>query len=335
MMDRRWRLAACLVMAAAITSGEEGKWTPRQVLELDPAWLTKMGLELPVSRLWDPQRGTGLLAGAVNIGGCSAGFVSSTGLILTNHHCLFGILQEHSRPGRDLITEGFIAQTREQELPGRTTRVIVPRRFTDVTREVNSAVPPGAGDLERLKAIEAKQKALVAACEKTPGVRCNVAAFDGGLQYVLAEGLELTDVRLVYAPPRAVGEFGGEPDNFRWPRHTGDFAMARAYRNGKPYQPEFYFPISRAGVKAGDFVMVLGYPGRTMRSLTAEEMANERDFRFGLRKAGLRRVDPLAGCHYQGRCRRHHHRGGHPQEPEQLAHQRARPTGGPGARPDH
>ncbi len=283
-MHRGLQFAACLVLAAGLTSAEEGKWTPQQVLQLDPAWLREIGLELPVSRLWDPQRGTGLLAAAVNIGGCSAGFVSRTGLILTNHHCLFGILQEHSRPDRDLITSGFIAQTQEQELPGKTTRAVVPRKFTDITKEVTEAVPAGAGDLERLKAIEAKQKSLVAACEKTPGARCNVAAFDGGLQYVLVEGIELTDVRLVYAPPRAVGEFGGEPDNFRWPRHTGDFAMARAYKDGKPYQPEFYFPISRAGVKAGDFVMVLGYPGRTMRSMTAEEMANERDFRFGLRK---------------------------------------------------
>ncbi len=280
----RWcSAAACLAMAAATAFGEEGKWTPQQVLELDAAWLKQMGLEMPVSRLWDPQRGAGLLAGAVNIGGCSAGFASATGLILTNHHCLFGIVQEHSRPDRDLITNGFIARTREEELPSKTTRVTIPRKFTDVTREVNAAVPAGADDLQRLKAIEGREKALVAACEKALATRCSVAAFDGGLQYVLVESAELTDIRLVYAPPRAIGEFGGEPDNFRWPRHTGDFAVARAYKDGKPYRPEFYFPISRAGVKPGDFVMVLGYPGRTMRSLTAGEMANERDFRFGLR----------------------------------------------------
>jgi hypothetical protein len=274
---------ACLSLAAAVAFGEEGKWTPQQVLQLDPAWLKQMGLELPVSRLWDPQRGTGLLAGAVNIGGCSAGFVSSTGLILTNHHCLFGIIQEHSRPGRDLITDGFIARTQEEELPGKTTRVTVPRKFTDVTKEVEAAVPAGANDLDRSKAIEAKQKALVAECEKTPGMRCSVAAFDGGLQYVLVESIELTDIRLVYAPPREIGEFGGEFDNFRWPRHVGDFAIARAYKDGKPYHPEFYFPISTAGVKDGDFVMVLGYPGRTMRSLTAGEMADQRDYLFKLR----------------------------------------------------
>jgi hypothetical protein len=264
------------------TSAEEGKWTPQQVLQLDARWLKQQGLELPVSRLWDPQRGTGLLTAAVSVPGCSAGFVSATGLILTNHHCLFNLVQEHSRPDRDLMTNGFIAQSREDELPGKTMRVTVPRKFTDVTKEVEAATANEKDDLARLKAIEAKEKELVAACEKTPGNRCNVGVFDGGLQYVLVEGLDLTDIRLVYAPPRAVGEFGGEIDNFRWPRHVGDFAMARAYKDGKPYQPEFFFPISGTGVKPGDFVMLMGYPGRTFRSLTAEEMANERVFRFEL-----------------------------------------------------
>jgi hypothetical protein len=280
----KWCAAIVLVAMAGAARAEEGKWTPQQVLQLDPQWLRDQGLELPVSRLWDPQRGTGLLAATVNIGGCSAGFVSAAGLILTNHHCLFGVLQEHSRPDRDLITNGFIAHTREEELRSKTTRVTVPRKFTDVTADIEASVPAGSGDLARSKAIESREKALVADCEKkTDGARCRVAAFDGGLQYVLVESFELTDIRLVYAPPRAVGEYGGEPDNFRWPRHTGDFSMARAYLNGQPYHPEFYFPIAKQGVKPGDFVMVLGYPGRTMRALTADEMANQRDFGFALR----------------------------------------------------
>jgi hypothetical protein len=275
-----WLALGLLVTPAAAV---EGKWTPQQVLELDPAWLRQLGLELPPERLWDPRRGTGLLAAAVNIGGCSAGFVSETGLILTNHHCLFGVLQEHSTPQRDLIANGFLARTPEEELPSRTTRVAVPRKFTDVTGAVLAAVPPGAADLARQEAIERKQKELVAECEKQPGARCRVAAFDGGVQYVLVESFELADVRLVYAPPRAVGEYGGEIDNWMWPRHTGDFAVARAWKDGKPYRPEFWFPISRAGVKPGDFVMVLGYPGRTVRSLTAAEMALQRDGFFALR----------------------------------------------------
>src|ERR1017187_1179978 len=202
---------------------------------------------------------------------------------LCNHHCLFGIVQEHSRPGRDLITDGFIARGREEAMPAETMRVTVPHKFTDVTKEVEGSVPQGAGDLARSKAIESKQKALVAACEKTPGMRCSVAAFAGGLQSVGVETIDPTDPRLVYAPPRAIGKFGGGADNFRWPRHTGDFALGRAYKDGKPYQPEFFFPISPNGVQPGDFVMVLGYPGRTVRSMTAGEMANDRDFRFQLR----------------------------------------------------
>jgi hypothetical protein len=275
--------AVCLALALSIAHADEGKWTPQQLLQFEAAWLKKQGLELPVSRLWDPARGAGLLAATISTGGCSAGFVTNTGLFLTNHHCLFGIVQEHSGPTNDLISRGFIAATPADELRGKNTRVTVPHRFTDVTKDIEAAVPAGANDLARTKAIESKEKSLIAACEKTAGQRCTVARFDGGLQYVLIATIELTDVRLVYAPPRSIGEFGGEDDNFRWPRHTGDFAIGRAYKDGKPYQPEFYFPIARTGVKPGDFVMVLGYPGRTIRSMTASEMANERDFRHKLR----------------------------------------------------
>jgi hypothetical protein len=271
--------AGLTALPGALLAGE-GKWTPQQVLQLDPLWLRKQGLELPVSRLWDPKRGTGLLAATVSLGGCSAGFVSANGLILTNHHCLFGLLQEHSRADRDLITNGFLAKTQAEELPGKTTRVNVPRRFTDVTKKIEAGIPAGADDLARNKAVDALQKTMVAECERTPGARCQVAVFDGGLQYVLIESFELSDIRLVYAPPRAVGEYGGEVDNWMWPRHTGDFAMARAYKDGKPYVPEFYFPIAKTGLKPGDFVMVLGYPGKTLRSLTADEMAGQRDFLF-------------------------------------------------------
>ena len=295
---------AFLAVALGSASAEEGKWTPQQLLQFDAQWLKQQGLELAASQLWDPARGTGLLAATVSMGNCSGGFITRSGLFVTNHHCLFGVLQEHSAPGRDLITNGFVAGNPSEELPGKNLRITVPHQFTDVTREIEAAVPEGAGDLARTKAIEAKQKALVAACEKTPGMRCTLAAFDGGLQYVLVESTELTDIRLVYAPPRAIGEFGGEADNFRWPLHTGDFAMARAYQDGKPYQPQFYFPISRSGVKPGDFVMVPGYPFRTVRSLTAGEMAYERDFRFRYRgelyAEWIRRIEETTKGSQQG-----------------------------------
>ncbi|WP_224369408.1 S46 family peptidase [Hyalangium versicolor] len=279
-----------LALVAAPALAGEGKWTPQQVLELDPAWLKAQGLKVTPQRLWDPKRGTGLLAGTVNVGGCSGSFISSTGLIITNHHCAFSIIQEHSSPQRDLITQGYLATSRETELPGKGARVQVPRSFKDVTKEMLAAVPAGADDLTRYKAIERKQKELVAECEKRPATRCQVATFDGGVQYVLVDAVELADARLVYAPPRAVGEYGGEEDNWMWPRHTGDFAIIRAYtapdgssapysEKNVPYKAEFFFPLATQGVKPGDFVMVLGYPGVTFRTMLAEEMA-ERQSRF-------------------------------------------------------
>jgi hypothetical protein len=275
------RLALLLLLSSQLIAAE-GKWTPQQVLELDPKWLAAQGLKLPPSRLWDPKRGTGLLAATISTGGCSASWISTEGLFITNHHCLFGVLQEHATPQNDIIEHGFLARTRDAELRSKTTRITVPRRFTDVTAEVLKAVPANATDAERYHAIDRKMNEIVATCEQQPSARCRVAAHDGGVQYVLQEMTELPDVRLVYAPARAVGEFGGETDNWSWPRHTGDFSIGRVYVDGKPYHPEFFFPISTKGVQPDDFVMVLGYPGVTYRSLTADEM-EERHLWFSAR----------------------------------------------------
>ena len=279
-----------LSLLAAPALAGEGKWTPQQVLQLDPAWLKAQGLQVSPQRLWDPKRGTGLLAGTVNVGGCSGAFISESGLVITNHHCAFPIIQEHSTPQRDLLTQGFLAKTREEELPGKGARIQVPRGFKDVTKEMLAAVPQGVDDLGRQKWLERKEKELTAECEKRPATRCRVAEFDGGLQYMLIDSVELADVRLVYAPPRAVGEYGGEQDNWSWPRHTGDFAILRAYSapdgaaaqyapGNVPHKAEFFFPLSTEGVKPDDFVMVLGYPGITYRAMLADDMA-ERLTRF-------------------------------------------------------
>lgn len=292
---KRLVLAAALLLAAIPVAAADGKWTPQQVLDLDPAWLKKQGLEIPPSRLWDPKRGTGLLAATINVGGCSGGFISPDGLFITNHHCLFSMLQEHATPQNDIIENGFVASSRSAELSSRTMRATIARSFTDVTKEILGAIPANANDVERARAIERRTRAMETECEKRPATRCRVAAFDGGVQYTLIDSLELQDVRLVYAPPRSVGEYGGEVDNWMWPRHTGDFAIGRAYvgpqgasaafdRANVPYRSEFFFPISTKGVKPGDLVMVLGYPGTTYRALSAAEMGERRDFFFAPRR---------------------------------------------------
>jgi len=277
----------------------EGKWTPEQVLQHDPKWLRELGLEIPPEKLWGKE-GAGLLEAAVRIEGCSAGFISRDGLLITNHHCAFSILQQHSTPERDLITHGFLAKSRAEELPGAGIHATLPHLRRDVTKEIEAAVPAGADDLARFRAIERKQKEMVAECEKAEHHRCQVAAFDGGLRYVLMDSLEFPDVRLVYAPPRAVGEYGGEVDNWSWPRHTGDFALLRVYggTDGQPapkgeanvpYKPRHFFPVSPRGAEPDEFVMVAGYPGLTFRSYTEAEM-RERAERYYPGRAELYRT---------------------------------------------
>ncbi len=298
-------LSLCCCCGSGLAAAVEGKWTPEQVLDQDPAWLRSLGLEIPPGELWH-RSGGGLLEAAVRLGGCSASFISRRGLLITNHHCAFSILQQHSTPEHDLIADGYLAAGSRPELPGSNVRATVPHRTTDVTAAIEAAAAAaGADDLARYRAIERRKKELVAACEtaaKAAGagtaaaagaaagaatgggekLRCEIATYDGGLRYQLAESLEYPDVRLVYAPPRGIGDFGGEDDNWSWPRHAGDFALLRVYAgaDGKPAAhaagnvplvPPHFFPVTARGTRPGDFVMIAGYPLTTFRALLAPE----------------------------------------------------------------
>jgi len=169
---------------------------------------------------------TGMPMGAViSLGGCSASLVSPDGLILTNHHCVTGALQYNATPERNTVKEGFLAPTREEEAwAGPGSRVLVTVAVREVTREVTGKLAADLSDLQRGLAIEKRAKELTAACENE------------GLRWYEIAAVELKDVRLVHAPPTSIGNFGGETDNWRWPRHTGDFGFYRAYvgRDGKP-----------------------------------------------------------------------------------------------------
>lgn len=265
------------VLAAGTVLAAEGKWTPQQVLKLGPAWVKAQGFALPLDKLWSERAQEGLLGNAVQLPGCSGSFVSKSGLLITNHHCILSILQEHSTPDQNLSRDGYLARTQAEEKASKAFRIQVPRRFIDMTKEVLNEIAMVRDDLQRQKTVEAVSKRLVATCEKQPDTRCTFAIFDGGHSYSLTEFTELTDVRLVYAPPNAVGDYGGEVDNWTWPRHSGDFALVRAYQDGKPYQPRFFFPLSKDGVKDGDAVAILGYPGTSYRALLAVEMAERQD----------------------------------------------------------
>ncbi|MBS1152761.1 MAG: hypothetical protein H6Q89_4459 [Myxococcaceae bacterium] len=287
---RQLIIFACLLGTTALAG--EGKWTPQQVLELGPGWVKQQGFTLPLATLWDKKKGTGLLSNAVQLPGCSGSFVSADGLLITNHHCVVSILQEHSTPAANLFEDGYLAKSRADEKASKAFRIQVPRAFRDVTAQVRPQLDAAKSDLERFLAMETAQKTLVAQCEKeAPGpgataTRCTFAAFDGGVSFALTVFDELSDVRLVWAPPRGVGEYGGEIDNWTWPRHTGDFSLVRAYTSkGEPYHPQHFFPLSAAGVKPGDAVAVLGYPGVSYRGLLAREMEERAQKFFPAREA--------------------------------------------------
>jgi hypothetical protein len=258
-------------------------WLPDQLPKIGGD-LKAAGLDTPPERFADL---TGDPMGAiVSLGGCSASFVSPLGLVATNHHCAYGTIQFNSDEDRNLLRDGYLAATREDELAGAPgSRVYVTVAVDDVTQRVLAAVPEDADGATRFAAIEEIEKTIIAECEETPGQRCKVSSFHGGSSFRLYSQLEIRDVRLVYAPPSSVGKYGGDIDNWMWPRHTGDFAFYRAWvgpdglpadpsPENVPYEPKRWLRIGTDGVEAGDFVMVVGYPGKTSRYRLASEVAD-------------------------------------------------------------
>ena len=284
-------VAIGVLSPAAIPSAHavEGMWVPQQLPEISGP-LKTAGLKLTPKQLSDL---TGDPLGAVvSLGGCTASFVSQQGLVTTNHHCAYGAIQLNSTPQKNLIKDGFNAATQVDELSaGPNARIFVLDRIDDVTPQVRVAIAGAADALARSQARDAIEKRLVAECESTPGYRCQLYSFFGGGTYRLFRNLEIKDVRLVYAPPGSIGNYGGEVDNWMWPRHTGDFAFYRAYvgRDGRPaaystdnvpYRPKQWLKIADKALAAGDFVMVAGYPGSTNRYALAEEFDNTADWTY-------------------------------------------------------
>jgi hypothetical protein len=277
------------LLVAAAGFADEGMWMPQQVPQLGDQ-LRKAGLQLDPKQFADL---TGDPMGAIiSLGGCSASFVSPQGLVVTNHHCAYGSLQFNSTPERDLITNGFLAKTLAEELPAAAgARVFVTTGIEDVTPKVTGNIGPRVADVDRARTVERRIKEIVADCERAGGVRCRVSSFFEGSQYLKLTQMEIRDVRLVYAPARGVGEYGGETDNWMWPRHTGDFSFYRAYvgKDGHPadyspenvpYQPKHFLKISPADLDPGDLVIVAGYPGRTYRYRTSNEIRSMAEFSY-------------------------------------------------------
>ena len=259
----------------------EGMWTPAQLPDIERQ-LKDAGLEIAAADLADLAAYP--MAAVISLGGCTASFVSPQGLVVTNHHCARGSVQFNSSEENNYLVDGFVARSKSFELPAAPgTRVYVTTRIQDVTDTIKSELSNDMTSRERYQVIEDVRKRLIAECESGGGFRCQVPSFYGGASYTLIERLEIRDVRIVYSPSDSIGKYGGDVDNWMWPRHTGDFAFYRAYvgpdgqpadfaEDNVPYEPAHFLKVSRAGLSDGDFVMAAGYPGTTRRHTRLSEV---------------------------------------------------------------
>lgn len=278
--------ALSMLMAKA----DEGMYP---ISELGRLGLADKGMKLTPSEIFNSEK-VSLVDGICRVNGCTGSFVSESGLIITNHHCAFEAIQKASTKERDLLSDGFIAKSLAEEIPAPGYTVRITESYEDISEQVLSVVTPEMTFLERTKAIDKRRKELEQKAEKEkPGLRAEVAEMFTGKTYVLFLYTYLKDVRLVFAPPNSVGSFGGEVDNWEWPRHTGDFSFMRAYTapdgssatystDNIPYKPKRVIHVAPQGVDEEDFVFILGYPGRTVRHKTASFYRYEQDVRLPL-----------------------------------------------------
>lgn len=280
---------------------DEGQWLPTQVREMDWAALQKRGMKLTKDEFWHPEKG-GVLSATVQINGCTASFCSPDGLLVTNHHCGFGAVSALSTVEHNFLRDGFAAAERKDELPAPGMVALVLKRIEDVTATVHEAQSKAKDDLERWSFTQQILTRLVRDGEKKEAnTKCSVASFLEGKEYHLYYRTQIRDVRLVYAPPRAIGEFGGEVDNWEWPRHTGDFTFFRAYTapdgtvrdhhaDNVPYKAEHFLKVSTEGIAQGDLAIITGYPGNTQRYKTSRAVATREGYVYPKRDAVLTAV---------------------------------------------
>jgi hypothetical protein len=288
--SKRATIAALRAMLAALLlttisssgRGAEGMWLVQEIPDRVLDEMRRQGSTLDGRDIWNPN-GTGLASAIVRIGATGA-FVSPEGLILTNHHVAFGAVQRMSTPEANYIENGFLADSRAEEVPalGYIAHVLVSAE--DVTAQILAAAATAVSPLERHAAIETRTKQIIAdgeakAAKTGSDVECEVSSFSGA-RYILYTFLKLKDVRVAYVPSRAIGEYGGDIDNWMWPRHAGDFSFLRAYVGpdgapaeyspaNVPYRPTRYLKIASRGLEDGDFALILGFPRITHRYLTS------------------------------------------------------------------
>ncbi|MCD4663741.1 MAG: S46 family peptidase, partial [Bacteroidales bacterium] len=262
------------------SKADEGMWLPLFIDRLNYVDMQKMGLELTPEEIFSINNSSMKDAIVIFGRGCTGEIISDQGLLLTNHHCGFGRIQAHSSLEHDYLTDGFWAQSFDEELsnPGLTAKFLT--RIEDVTSKVLSEVTSEMTEEERYEKIKEIAEEIEKEATEETHYNASVRSFFEGNEFYLFVYETFTDVRLVGAPPTSIGKFGADTDNWMWPRHTGDFSIFRVYtdKDGKPAEysednvplkPKHHLPVSTAGVEKGDFSMILGYPGGTDRYMTS------------------------------------------------------------------
>ena len=276
------KLFALLMFLPLLAFADEGMWLPSMMTSQTRKLMKELGLELTPEQLYNPN-GTSLTSAIVSLGGgfCSGVVVSPDGLVFTNHHCGYDIIQQHSTVDHDYLRNGFAAQSFQEELPNPDLFISFLVKTEDVTKRVLGAIPQGADESRRAMVIDSISRQIAQeAIQGDSLLRARVSPFYGGSEFYLAVYKDYNDVRLVFAPPSSAGKFGGDTDNWMWPRHTCDFSVFRIYANkdnqpaeyspdNVPYHPTYYAPVSLKGYQEGSFCMTMGYPGSTSRYLSS------------------------------------------------------------------
>ena len=275
MKNRLFTIALLLTaLLAPAVKADEGIWIPILLEKYNIKLMQEKGFKLTAADIYSVNKACMKDAVLSFGGGCTGELISSEGLLITNHHCGYGQIQEHSSLEHDYLTNGFWAMSKKEELPNPGLTVTFLKWMEDVTAKVLNGVSDGMTTADRDKKISDNINDIRKKAVEGTAYSAYIRPFYMGNQYFLFVNETFQDVRLVGAPPSAIGKFGGETDNWIWPRHTGDFSLFRIYadKNNKPatysadnvpYKPAYHFPISLKGIKEGDFTMVFGYPGST------------------------------------------------------------------------
>jgi hypothetical protein len=275
-MKKRLFVFSLLIAIVLIPSlrADEGMWIPILIEKYNIRLMQEKGFKLSAEDIYSVNKAC-MKDAVLSFGrGCTGEVISQEGLLITNHHCGFDQIQEHSSLEHDYLRNGFWAMSKEEELANPGLFVVFLKRMEDVTDKVFKGVTDGMNATERDRIINANISLIEKEAVEGTGYSASVRPFYMGNQYFLFVNETFRDIRLVGAPPSAIGKFGGDTDNWIWPRHTGDFSLFRIYadKNNKPanyskdnipYKPGYFFPISLKGIKEGDFTMVFGYPGST------------------------------------------------------------------------